>query len=63
MEYENASDQTPTSLNLEIDYMNHCLWMTGADLGVGEGGQPPTLSLLLPTLIPTHQFSLNEDIQ
>ena len=31
----------------------------GADLGVGEGGQPPTLSFPLPT----HRFSPNEDIQ
>ena len=40
-----------------------CVVITGADLGVGEGGQPPTLSLPLPTLMPTHRFSHNEDIQ
>ena len=34
----------------------------GADLGVGEGKQPPTLSLPLPTLMPIHRFSPNEDI-
>ena len=25
-EYQNASDQTPTSINLEIDYMDQYLW-------------------------------------
>ena len=39
------------------------MFIAGADLGVDEGGQPPTLSFPLPTLMPTRRFSPNEDIQ
>ena len=58
------------SLNAPHD-LSHCLnqvlsWHHSpprADLEVGEGGQPPTLSLPLPTLMSTYKFSTNEDIQ